>query len=47
MNHRRGIAALLSIKDETAFHVFDCNDLTVVKKAKWNPKHQGKYSKPY
>ena len=35
-NAKRGLAALISVKDESAYHLFDCSLLKVKKKAKWH-----------
>lgn len=36
------MAALLSVKHQIAYHLFDCMNLQIVKKAKWQPRQQSK-----
>lgn len=42
-NLKTKMAALISVKDAVAYHLFDADMMTVVKEAKWQKKHRSKY----
>lgn len=38
-NAKKDIAALLPIRNQVGYHVFDFNNMEVVRKAQWQAKH--------
>lgn len=40
-NHRRSLAALVSVPGSVSYHLFDCKAMEIVKAHIWQPKHKG------
>lgn len=45
VNPRTLLAPLVSIKKSVGYHLFDCNNLRIVKKGKWQAAHKGIFLK--
>lgn len=41
-NSKANTVALLSMKNEIAYHLFDMTDMDLIKRAKWQPAHKGR-----
>lgn len=40
-NSLRGFAAVLPIQNVAEYHLLDCSDFKILKRAKWQSKHAG------